>query len=150
MIVQIALCDDEITELVKTEQLLNAYEQKYSDLDFEIQCFDSADRLLDMVREHAYVPDLVFMDIYMSGEQGEIVPAGMAAAKKLRVLGNEAQLFFLTNSKEHALEAFDVEASCYLVKPVVKETLFSKLDKFLEYVKQKRGKCILLKKKGVF
>lgn len=148
MTVQIALCDDEIAELEKTENFLNAYEQKYPDLDFVIQCFESADGLLAMVESGKYVPDLVFMDIYMPGGQGENIPLGMEAAKKLRSMGNAAKLVFLTTSKEYALEAFDVEASCYLVKPVSEDKLFSKLDRFLEEAEQENRKCILLKREG--
>ncbi len=148
MTVQIALCDDETAELEKTEELLSAYEQKHPDFDFVIQCFESADELLNMVGEDSYVPDLVFLDIYMPGEQGENIPLGMEAAKKLRNIGCEAKLIFLTTSREHALEAFDVEAACYMVKPVSEDKLFSKIDRFLEETEQEHRKCILLKREG--
>ena len=82
----------------------------------------------------------------MPGEQGESIPAGMEVAKKLREIGSEAKLIFLTTSREHALEAFDVDASGYLVKPVSKDKLCSKLDGFLEEAEQERRKNILLKK----
>lgn len=148
MTVQIALCDDETDELDKTEKLLSAYEQKHPDSDFVIQRFENADELLAMVEADSYVPDLVFLDIYMPGEQGENAPLGMEAAKKLRDMGSEAKLIFMTTSKEHALEAFDVEAACYLVKPVSEDRLFSKLDRFLEETGLGRRKCILLKREG--
>lgn len=148
MTIQIALCDDETAELEKTRNILCSYEEKYPDLDFVLQCFESTEELLTMVEESNYVPDLVIMDIYMPGEQGENVPLGMNAAKKLRDMGSEAKLIFLTTSKEYALEAFDVEASCYLVKPVSENKLLSQLDKFLEEAEQERRKCILLKKEG--
>lgn len=148
MTVQIALCDDEISELEKTEQLLSAYEQKHSGTDFVIQCFESTDKLLDRVIERDYAPDLIFMDIYMPQEQSENVPMGMKAAKKLCDMGNKAKLIFLTSSKEYALEAFDVEASGYLLKPVLEEKLFSILDKFLEDIERKDKKYIFLKRNG--
>lgn len=148
MTVQIALCDDETVELEKTEKLLRDYEQKYPDSDFLIQRFESTDGMLTMVEENDYVPDLVFMDIYMPGEQGENAPLGMEAAKRLRDMGSGAKLFFLTTSREYALEAFDVEAFCYLVKPISQDKLFSKLDRFLEETDSERRKYILLKEKG--
>jgi len=148
MTVQIALCDDDAEELVRTKLLLRTYEQKYSDSDFVIQCFESAGELLAMVKEGGCVPDLVFLDIYMPGEQGENIPLGMEAAKKLRDMGCRAKLIFLTYSREHALEAFDVEAYCYLVKPVSEKKLFSKLDRFLEEREQESRKYILLKREG--
>ena len=148
MTVQIALCDDEIMDLEKTEHLLSAYEQKHSNTDFVIQCFESTDRLLDRIKERDYAPELVFMDIYMQGEQGENAPMGMKAAKKLRDMGNKANLIFLTTSKEYALEAFEVEAFGYLLKPVLEERLYLKLDRFLEDAELKRKKCIFLKRNG--
>ena len=65
--IQIALCDDETAELEKTEKILSDYEQKFPESDFVIQCFEDADELLAMVKESSYSPDLVFMDIYMPG-----------------------------------------------------------------------------------
>lgn len=146
MTVQIALCDDETAELEKTERLLGIYEQKYPDSDFVIQRFEDTDELLCMVKESNYLPDLVFLDIYMPGKRGENTPLGIEAAKELREIGSEAKFIFLTNSREHALEAFNVEASGYLVKPVSKEKLCSKLDGLLEKIEQQRRKCILLRK----
>ena len=118
MTVQIALCDDETAELTKIEKILSAYEQKHMDADFMVECFESTDELLYLISEGKYSPDLVFMDIYMPGETGESAPLGMEAARRLRDMGSRAKLVFLTTSREHALDAFDVEASQYLLKPI--------------------------------
>lgn len=146
MTVQIALCDDETAELEKTERLLSVYEQKFPDFDFVIQCFEEVDELLVAVKEGSYSPDLVFMDIYLPGQQGENIPLGIEAAKRLRNMGSKAKLIFLTTSEEYALEAFDVEASGYLVKPLTEDKLFSKLDGLLEKAERERRRCILLKR----
>ena len=62
---QIALCDDETTELNKTEQMLISYEKKNPEMKLIIRRFESADELLDTVREKNYMPDLILMDIYI-------------------------------------------------------------------------------------
>ena len=111
MTYQIALCDDEKAELDKTKELLNAYEKKHPGTDFMIKRFVSAGELLYMVEEESYAPDMIFMDIFMPGKDGMNTCLGMEAAKKLRDIGSRANLFFLTTSKEYALEAFDVDAS---------------------------------------
>ncbi len=121
---QIALCDDETTELNKTEQMLISYEKKNPEMKLIIRRFESADELLDTVREKNYMPDLILMDIYMPGM------IGIEAAKELQEMGNKGRIIFLTTSKEHALAAFGVKASQYLVKPVSKEVLFPILDSF--------------------
>lgn len=126
MTVQIALCDDETAELKKIDSLLSGYEQKCPNSDFVIQCFENADELLAMVKESSYSPDLVFLDIYMPGKQGT------EAARELRGMGKRCSICFLTSSKEHALEAFRVNAVQYLVKPVSDRDLFPVLDRFIE------------------
>lgn len=148
MTVEIALCDDEIAEIEKTENILNNYEKEHPDYEFVIRDFESSDGLLAEIGKGSYIPDLVFMDIYMPGEQGKNIPLGIEAAKRLRDMGSEAKLIFLTTSREYALEAFDVEAACYLVKPVSEGKLFYKLDRYLEETEQERKKCILLKKES--
>lgn len=144
----IALCDDETAELHKTEELLNAYEKKHPEITFMVECFESADELLYMVRERSYVPDLIFMDIFLPGSKGRPACLGMDAAKKLRDMGNKSNLFFLTTSREYALEAFDVEASQYLLKPVTEKRLSDALDKFMENIETERKKYILLRIDG--
>lgn len=148
MTVQIALCDDETSELKKIEELLGVYKQKHTNAEFIIERFKRADELLCMVREGRYSPHLIFMDVYMPGETGESVPLGIGAARRLRDMGNEAKLVFLTNSKDHALDAFEVEAFQYVVKPVQQDKLFSLLDRFRKEVKEEREKYVLLRVEG--
>lgn len=148
MTYRIALCDDETAELDRTEELLNAYEKQHSELDFLIERFESAEELLYVVRERNYAPDLIFMDIFMPGGAGEQTPLGMETAKTLRGLGSRARLFFLTMSREYALEAFDVDASQYLIKPVAEDKLASVLDRFLQETVEERKKYVLLKTEG--
>lgn len=148
MTIQIALCDDEETELEKTEKLLEAYEQEHSNVDFMIECFEYTDELLYMVRERKYSPDLIFMDIYLPGATGETVPLGMEAAKRLQDLESEARLVFLTTSREHALDAFDVDAFQYLCKPLQTDKLYALLDRY-QKEEEEREKYILLRVDGM-
>lgn len=138
----IALCDDEKAELKKTEQMLDNYEKKHPEMGFMVECFDNAEELLFMAREKNYEPDLIMMDIYMPEKMG------IDAAKELRDMGYEAKIIFLTTSREHALEAFGVDASQYLVKPVTEKMLFSILDKILKDVEEERRKYLLLRIEG--
>ena len=66
----IALCDDEEAELDKTERMLRHYGERHSGAAFAIERFESADDLLDKVREKEYMPDCILMDIYMPGKLG--------------------------------------------------------------------------------
>lgn len=144
----IALCDDETAELNKTEKLLSVYEEKHPELDLMIECFESAGELLYRIEERNYAPDLIFMDIFMPGQEGTSDCLGLEAAKKLRDMGNKAKLIFLTTSKEYALEAFDVDASQYLLKPVAEDKITAVLDRFSAETEEARKKYILLRIEG--
>ena len=79
---QIALCDDEIIELAKTEKMLNNYQRYHLEMDFKIESFKSVNELLRVTREKNYMPDLLLLDIYMPEK------LGIVAAKELRDMGN--------------------------------------------------------------
>jgi len=138
----IALCDDEEADLDKTEQMLRSYGRQHPETGLTIERFLNADSLLNRIREQNYKPDFIFMDIYMSEK------SGIDAAKELRAMGNNGRLIFLTTSREHALEAFDVEASQYLVKPITEKMLFSVLDRFLREINEMSKKYLLLRIEG--
>ncbi len=122
--------------------MLGSYKEKYSDKDIRTDYFKSARELLEMVRNEGYMPDLLLLDIYMPDKMG------IEAAKELRDMGNKSRIVFLTTSKEHALEAFGVNAVQYLVKPVSESMLFPLLDRLLEDIERERKKYLVLRVKG--
>ena len=144
----IALCDDETAELDKTEKLLSDYEKKHPGTEFMTRRFENADELLWLVREKKYMPNLIFMDIYLPDNGHNSYPLGMEAAKELRNMNYKGKIVFLTTSREHALEAFDVDALQYMVKPVSEEKMFSVLNGLLKDIEEERKKYILLRIEG--
>jgi two-component system response regulator AlgR len=68
-------------------------------------------------------PDVVLLDIHMPGD------SGLTFAQWLQELDDAPAIIFCTAHQQHALQAFDVSASDYLLKPVRKEKLFAALDK---------------------
>lgn len=144
----IALCDDEPAELEKTGLLLDDYERQHSGLWFETCWFGNTEELLRAVREDHYMPDLILMDIFMPDEEQGSQPMGMEAAKELRGMNYKGKIVFLTTSREYALEAFDVDAVQYIVKPGLEEKLFAVLDSLLENIEEERKKYTLLKIDG--
>lgn len=120
---QIALCDDETTELHTMEQMLRSYPRHSIKNTLSIRQFEGADRLLLAVEQESYAPDLIFLDIYMP------TLSGLEAAKKLSEMNLPCQIVFLTSSRDHALEAFELNVLHYLVKPVSEESLFAALDR---------------------
>ena len=70
-------------------------------------------------------PDVLFLDISMPKTNG------MQLAEALHKLKNPPAVVFVTAYSEYALEAFDVDAVDYLMKPVETERLEHALDKVI-------------------
>lgn len=70
-------------------------------------------------------PDLVLLDVEMPGL------TGTAAARRLGALAERPQVVFCTAYEQHALSAFDLGATDYLLKPVRAERLDEALDRAL-------------------
>lgn len=67
-------------------------------------------------------PDVVLLDIRMPGMDG------LEAARHLAALAEPPAVVFCTAYEEHAIQAFDVQAVGYLLKPVRRERLAAALD----------------------
>jgi two-component system response regulator AlgR len=70
-----------------------------------------------------FEPDIVLLDIRMPGTDG------LEAASQLSELPSPPAVVFCTAFSEHAIEAFDVNAAGYLLKPVRREALIDTLSK---------------------
>jgi two-component system LytT family response regulator/two-component system response regulator LytT len=76
---------------------------------------------LKVVEEAA--PDLVMLDVQMPGL------TGFEVARRLVRAGVEAQFIFVTAYDQHAIEAFEVNAVDYLLKPVEAGRLATAVDR---------------------
>lgn len=77
-------------------------------------------------------PDLVFLDIQMPGFDGFSVVQGMMEV--------EPPLFvFVTAYSDHAIRAFEAQATDYLMKPVDESRLADSLERVRQRLAEKRG-----------
>ncbi len=83
---------------------------------------ESGEQLLDLYEK--YAPDVIFLDIHMP------MLSGVDVAKKLSKENKALPLFvFITAYDDYALEAFEVEAVDYLLKPYDESRLKKALDR---------------------
>jgi two-component system LytT family response regulator/two-component system response regulator LytT len=76
---------------------------------------------LQVIEEHA--PDVVMLDVQMPGL------TGFEVARRLLRAGIESQFVFVTAFDQHAIEAFEVNAVDYLLKPVEAGRLTTAVDR---------------------
>lgn len=136
---QIALCDDEVDELDKVENMFEIYCKEHKRPGFLVKRFADADELLHVAQDKGYMPDILFIDIYMPGK------LGIDVAKELRKMGNRCHIIFITASTEYALDAFRVYADQYLVKPLLEDELFTALDKVFDIIDREQKKYLPLR-----
>ena len=138
----VALCDDDAKELDLIENLLMAYQKTKHSWEYQSERFKSAEELLERIHEKEYTPDFLLLDIYMKGK------SGIEAAKELRRRNLNSEIVFLTTSTEHALEAYEVDAVQYLVKPLEDEMFFHAMDLASRHIQKRRENQIMIKTAG--
>lgn len=135
---KIAICDDEMQELERAQCFLTRYKQEHTKYEISIVSFSAPLELLYYVEGHGGF-DIYLLDVYMAGM------LGIDAARELRKLDDKGEIIFLTISRDHAIDAFEVDAAQYLVKPYTEITFFSALDKVFNRLNVERRHMITLK-----
>ena len=107
--------DDEIQSLRETVSVCSALPQVS-----EVNGFSSSGEALEWLREHT--ANAAVLDIRMPDMDG------LELAARIRERYPETAVIFLTAHAGHALEAFGVHASGYLLKPAGREQLYSEIE----------------------
>ena len=105
--IAVAVCDDEIIDgcnLVRAiKDILNDMEVAYT-----VRLFQAGRDLLKAIEKF----DIVFLDIMMGDMDG------MTTAQMLRKSSFDKMIVFISSSRKYVMDAFEVEAFHYLIKPV--------------------------------
>jgi len=125
---QIAICEDSHDD---TKHLLSIIKSLADGA--AVFCFSCANTFLKSGPEARF--DLVFFDIYMESM------SGIDAARILREQDDKCTIVFTTNSRDHALDAYEVYAEQYLLKPVKKDELERIFEKYYKKTKHTREAC---------
>lgn len=124
---KIAIVDDVAAERALLRSRL---ERKLNSCNVQADLFEYKSGADFLIAEKSQRFTVVFLDIYMTGENG------IETARKLRESNTECSLVFTTISADHALEGFQVRAMHYLVKPVTEEEIDSLMDELLSRIPQ--------------
>ena len=134
---KIAICDDEKEFRSAAEQMLKLYMADKS-AQFLADTFGVSSDLIDAT-EKGTIYDIYLLDIYMPGI------TGMSIATELRSRGVKSPIIFLTSSTDHALEAFGVDATHYLLKPYTKDSFYVGMDKAMQSIASHKNDSVILK-----
>ena len=140
--IKIAVCDDEQLYMANTGEMLRKYAEAHAEI-FVIEYFVSSSMLLDRI-EGGKRYDIYLLDIYMPGV------SGMSVATELRSKSIRSPIIFLTSSTEHAVEAFGVDATHYLLKPYTDQNFFAAMDKAIHSISVQTVESIVLKIGGEY
>lgn len=119
------IVDDEYPAI----QELNYFVENFSSIKV-LQKFDDSLKALEYIQNNPV--DVIFLDISMPKLDG------IALSRVIKTLKNRPLLVFITAYQEHALEAFEVAAFDYILKPFSEERI---VDTLKRLEKQSNVKC---------
>lgn len=144
---KIGLCNPDKRFAKQLIHHMNLYAKKHH-ISFDIKQFHSHDDLLIEYRHHTF--HMLFLSL------GQENIHGMMIAKALRKLDNHIPIVFTATDGHHALEAFEVYASGYLINSFTKKQMHTILKKSLTlitlYTKQEqiRKRLVSIQTSGGF
>lgn len=135
---QIVICDDEEKEQEKIAALLDTYQRVHPECRFLAHTYSTIEEML-FKTDNLNLFDLMLLDIFMPGKNG------IEGAREVRKNGYEGAIIFFTSSKEYALDAYQLNALQYLLKPVEQTRFFSVLEKVFGLINEERRRYLALR-----
>jgi len=137
MPITIAICDDTAEDIALLTEALYAYDPSFS-----IISFTDGQALIDDLSAHQRPIDILFLDIYMPGADG------IKTAECVRSKRRDVKIIFVTTSKEHYPQAYEVFAFNYILKPLDRERLFRILNQAIDELKSGEGQKLSIRYKS--
>ncbi|RGY99249.1 LytTR family DNA-binding domain-containing protein [Clostridium sp. AM58-1XD] len=122
---RVAICDDEKRDGERIGELLTAKMKKRGEV-LRITYFDGGEDLIEQYESEYPGYDLIFMDIFLKRLNG------MDTVRRIRQYDRKVTVIFLTFSADYAMEGYEVNAFCYLLKPINPEKVEGVINRFME------------------
>ncbi len=137
-LLNVCICDDDARDVAQIQALAECFAGEHPEFPLSIRTFFSSFDLLEHLNQNGGF-DLYLLDILMPQMKG------VELAERIRARNEAAEILFLTSSPEYALDAFDVSACGYLLKPVDKERFVKVLLSAAYRLTQPENSFLLLK-----
>lgn len=112
MMIEIAICDDEVYMTSEIEEALQNLCELYN-VAVEIDVFYDGSTLVDYIEKGAKY-DLIYLDIEMQHKNG------VEAARRIRKIDMNVLIIYVTSHESFAKEVFEVSAYRFITKPIDK------------------------------
>lgn len=119
---KLAICDNEKIDLLHIKKLVQEYCKK-NDYFFEIYTYQDYKKLIENLDDFNYI----ILDVLLNDL------TGIQLAKEIHNMNRDIKIIFCSTNPEYSIEAFEVDAFRYLVKPIDKLKLFEYLDEIRKY-----------------
>ena len=136
---KIAIVEDCIDDAERMKNFLRKYCEEKS-VEYTLSTYNNGmDFLTGLKGEY----DIVILDIEMPQMDG------LHTAQKLRKLGSECNILFVTNMAQYAIHGYKVSASGYMVKPVSYSSFSKEMNRIFHYIAKRdmEDKDIIVKTK---
>jgi len=124
--IRIAAVDDEYHVLERFQRMVQGH-----DVLELCGLFETAEQLLDYLREKSL--DAIFLDIEMPGV------GGLQLTEQILDLNESIEIVFVTAFSQYAVEAFELQAMDYILKPLTEERLAKTVRRLLKTQKTVRS-----------
>lgn len=117
----IGICDGEPSVRIQLSEYINRYKDDRN-CNIQILSYNSGEKLL---KNYMLEMDLIFLEIPFTKLNG------IEIAKRIRLVDKNVKIIFLTTLLNHVLEAYEVNASNYWIKPLKYSRFTDEMDRFL-------------------
>lgn len=138
MPIRVAIVEDNLNNARKLEEFLERY-QKENHFAIQVQCFLNGEAFLKNFRKNW---ELILLDIEMPGM------SGLETAKRIRTEDKGAEIIFVTNIAEYAMEGYQYEASDYILKPLNYSEFYMKIGKILGKIDRQKSEYLVLENRS--
>ncbi|MGF7141837.1 DNA-binding LytR/AlgR family response regulator [Anaerotaenia torta] len=121
----IGICDGDTAVRVMLSNFIKRYKNE-TGLNVQVLSYDNGEKLL---RHYPFEMDLIFLEIPFTKMNG------IEIARRIREVDAHVGIVFLTTVLNHVLEAYEVRADNYLIKPL----RYSRFLKEVEQARTRRG-----------
>lgn len=127
---KITICDDNIEDLKSLERLLISYNVVGNRELYEWDVFSDSNKLSSVI-DREKLSDIYILDLMMP------LKDGIDIGRQIRERNTQPVIIYTTSSSDFALEAYGVQASRYLLKPVQEGAFFEAMDYAVTYLNGK-------------